>query len=77
MHWIEGFLEDYLNYTNSKGEINEKKIEDTTIKIFQTWDGFLEEIKTNFGVIDEHKEAERAIESLRQKGSATAYTRDF
>ena len=77
MNWIEGFLEDYLNCTNSRGEINEKKMEDTTIKIFQTWDGFLEEIKTNFGVMDEQKEAERAIESLRQKGSATAYTRDF
>ena len=77
MNQIEGFLEDYLNYINSRGEINKKKIEDTTIKIFQTQDRFLKEIKTNFGVIDKQKEAEQAIKSLRQKGSAIAYTRDF
>jgi hypothetical protein len=77
MNWIEGFLEDYLNLTNSKGEINHSKMEDTTIRIFATWKGFVNEIKANFGVTDERREAERAIESLRQKGSATAYTRDF
>ena len=77
MHWIEGFLEDYLKNTNKKGEIIEDQMEDTTVKIFQTWDGFLNEIRANFGVMDERKEAERAIESLRQKGSATAYTREF
>jgi hypothetical protein len=77
MNWIEGFLEDYLNLTNTKGEINHSKMEDTTIKIFATWKGFVDEIKANFGVTDERKEAERAIESLKQRGSATAYTRDF
>jgi hypothetical protein len=77
IHWIEGFLEDYLQNTNALGEIKEDKMEDTTVKIFKTWNGFLEEIKVNFGVMDERKEAERAIESLRQKGSATSYTRDF
>jgi hypothetical protein len=77
MHWIEGFLEDYLKHTNDKGVIKEDKMEDTTVKIFKTWNGFLEEIKVNFGVMDERKEAERAIESLRQKGSATSYTREF
>jgi hypothetical protein len=77
MMWIEGFLEDYLIHTNPKGEMDTRKMEDTTLKIFGSWDGFIEEIKKNFGVADERREAERAIESLRQKGSATAYTRDF
>lgn len=77
MNWIEGFLDDYLNLTNAKGGINHDKMEDTTIRIFETWDGFVSEIKANFGVTDERREAERAIESLRQKGSATSYTRDF
>ena len=77
MNQIKGFLEDYLNYTNSRGEINKKKIEDTIIKIFQIQDRFLKEIKTNFRVIDKQKEVEQAIKSLRQKGLATAYTRDF
>lgn len=77
LNWIEGFLEDYLVWSDKNGVINERKAEDTTIKIFGTWEGFVTEIKANFGVMDERKEAERAIEALRQKGSATAYTRDF
>lgn len=76
MNWIEGFLDDYLNCTNGTGSINDS-MEETTKKIFGSWDGFLEEIKINFGVMDEKREAQRAIESLKQKGSATAYTRDF
>ena len=36
MQWIEGFLEDYLTLTNKQGEINHKKMEDTTVKIFKT-----------------------------------------
>lgn len=31
----------------------------------------------NFGVINEKKEAERAIKALQQKKSATAYIREF
>ena len=77
MNWIEGFLEDYLENTNEEGQINLRKMEATTIKIFQTWDGFLQEIRANFGIMDERREAERAIESLKQKGSAVSYTRDF
>lgn len=77
MNWIEGFLDDYLANSDDEGVMNERKAEDTTIKIFGSWDGFLSEIRANFGVMDERREAERAIEALRQKGSATAYTRDF
>src|ERR1700683_1366220 len=33
LDWVEGFLEDYLVNTNSKGEIN-KRMGDVTVKIF-------------------------------------------
>lgn len=65
MNWIEGFLEDYLICSNKDEVINKNKAKDITIKIFQTWTRFLSEIKANFGVMDEQKEAERAIEALR------------
>lgn len=77
MNWIEGFLDDYLTNTNREGKLDIGTMEETTMKIFGTWNGFIGELKANFGVMDERKEAERAIESLRQKGSATAYTREF
>src|SRR4051794_7914870 len=76
LNWVEGFLEDYLNHSGPNGELS-KNMEPTTIKIFNKWNGFLDEIKTNFGVMDEKSEAERAIQALKQKGSATAYTREF
>jgi Retrotransposon gag protein/Zinc knuckle len=75
--WIEGFLEDYLKNTNKQGEINKTGMETTTVIIFSAWEGFISELKANFGVTDEKKEAVRAMEVLRQKGSATAYTREF
>jgi hypothetical protein len=77
LHWVEGFLDDYLrNVDPGVGEVT-KEMEPTTRKIFKSWGGFLDEIKANFGVTDEKKEAVRAMEVLRQKGSATAYTREF
>jgi hypothetical protein len=76
LQWVEGFLADYLDNVEESGRIN-GDMDDTTKTIFGSWDGFLQEIKSNFGVMDEQREAERAIESLRQKGSATAYTREF
>jgi hypothetical protein len=33
IHWIEGFLKDYLIYKEDGGELN-KAIEQTTINIF-------------------------------------------
>jgi hypothetical protein len=36
LNWIEGFLEDYLTWSNKNSVINERKAEDTTIKIFGT-----------------------------------------
>ena len=57
--------------------INEWKAEDTIIKIFGTWEGFVTKIKANFGIMNECKKAKRAIKALRQKRSATAYTRNF
>ena len=65
LNWIEGFLEDYLVWSNKNKVINKWKAKDTTIKIFDTWEGFVTEIKANFGVMDKRKEAERAIEALR------------
>jgi Retrotransposon gag protein/Zinc knuckle len=76
MNWVEGFLEDYLTHTNKEG-IFFNNMQKETLVLFQTWEGFLNGLRANFGVMDERAEAERAIESLRQKGSATAYTRDF
>lgn len=48
-----------------------------TKDIFITWAGFVKQLKTNFGDIDAQHNAVRALQALRQKGSAVAYTAKF
>ena len=52
-------------------------MENYTQEIFESWAGFLKQVKVAFGVLDEQQEAICAIQLLQQKGSTVAYTRDF
>ena len=65
LNWIKGFLENYLMWSDKNKIINKRKAENTTIKIFSTWEGFVMKIKANFEVMNERKEAEQAIKALR------------
>ena len=76
MNQIKGFLEDYLIKTNKAGTLF-NNIKATTFTIFRIQEGFIEELKANFSVIDKKTKVERVIKALRQKGSATAYTKEF
>lgn len=58
LNWIEGFLEDYLMWSNKNGVINEWKAKDIIIKIFSTWERFVIKIKANFEVMNERKKVE-------------------
>lgn len=77
LNWIEGFVQDYLENTNKYGQISNDTMEDKTVEIFSTWKGFVKNIKATFGEVDEHRTAERAIQTLKQRGAATTYTAEF
>jgi Domain of unknown function (DUF4939) len=76
LNWIEGFVVDYMSHTNRAGQVT-TAMRKETIALFQTYRGFIKEIKNTFGEIDEEKHAERAIQTLRQRGSAATYTAEF
>jgi hypothetical protein len=48
-----------------------------TVEIFNSYPGFVRKIKATFGEVDEVRQAERAIQMLRQRGSAATYTAEF
>jgi hypothetical protein len=76
LNWIEGYIQDYMKNTNAKGQITTAMRVDTQ-KMFGTYKGFILRINATFGEVDEEKVAERAIQTLRQKGSAATYTAEF
>jgi hypothetical protein len=76
LNWVEGFVADYLQNKDANGKVS-SKMDDKTVEVFSTWEGFMKNFKSNFGEIDEHQTAVRAIYALRQKGSATGYTAEF
>ena len=57
MNQIEGFLEDYLIKTN-KARILFNNIKAIIFTIFQIQEGFIEELKANFSIIDKKAEVE-------------------
>jgi hypothetical protein len=70
--FIQPHLRDYLeNLSNVEGR------KDTTRRILRGDSALFEEIKTTFGYGNEQQEAERAIQGIRQKGSAAKYRADF
>lgn len=48
-----------------------------TTKMFKDYENFENALKNTFGDIDETRTAERQIEALRQRNSATRYTSEF
>ena len=48
-----------------------------TKDIFISWAGFVKQLRINFGDVDARRNAVRALEALKQKGSAVAYTAEF
>jgi hypothetical protein len=48
-----------------------------TIMIFQTMTGFRQRIEQVFGDVDERRQAERSIQTFRQKGAAAQYIATF
>jgi hypothetical protein len=76
LNWIEGFVVDYMKHANPKGQCT-TAMQQGTIEIFGTYKGFVKRIKATFGEIDEERQAERAVQTLRQRGSAATYTAEF
>jgi hypothetical protein len=76
LNWIEGFVIDYMHKTNDRGQIMNNMREETKA-LFRTYKGFIDKITATFGAVDEEKQAERAIQTLRQRGSCATYTAEF
>jgi hypothetical protein len=76
LNWIEGFVIDYMHKTNERGQIM-KDMREETKALFRTYKGFIDKITATFGAVDEEKQAERAIQTLRQRGSCATYTAEF
>jgi len=74
--WVEPFTADYLEKVGPDGAIMSNMLQKTK-DIFQTWKGFKGEISGVFGDLDEERTAERHLDNLKQRGSATAYTAEF
>jgi Zinc knuckle/Retrotransposon gag protein len=75
LSWIEGFLQDYLNYQHMPDGGRHMKVE--TRELFINPMGLKKGMIRVFGDQDEAKEAVKVIQTIRQKGSAARYTADF
>ena len=69
-NWYEAALNDYNSYPVAEQE-------DETWKIFGLYNHFISRLNIVFGNIDKEREAERHINKLKQKGSASKYTSEF
>jgi hypothetical protein len=74
--WVQPFLEDFLGNRAANGGVSTAMKEETK-EIFRTFKGFKQKIASVFGDIDPKRNAERALRSLRQTGSAVNYTAQF
>jgi hypothetical protein len=74
--WVQPFLEDFLGNRAANGGVSSAMKEETK-EIFRTFRGFKEKLTSVFGDIDPRRNAERALRSLRQTGSAVNYTAQF
>lgn len=74
--WIESFMEDFMKNKNKDGKVTTNMGKGTQ-EVFLTWAGFKTSINRVFGDIDAGRTAERIIQNLRQRGSATTYTAEF
>ncbi|ELR05695.1 hypothetical protein GMDG_07538 [Pseudogymnoascus destructans 20631-21] len=74
--WISNYLADYMNYRTPDGKCNTLASQGTK-EIFVSWNGFLKTLKANFRDIDERRNAVRALQALKQRRSAVAYTAEF
>ena len=70
LDWFEPTLRDY-------SENGESDRDDDTNRIFSSFAIFAEGLKKTFGNPDEERTAERKLEHLKQKGSASKYAAEF
>ena len=68
--WYKAALNDYNSYLVAEQE-------DKIRKIFGLFNYFISRLNIVFGNIDEEQEAERCINKLKQKGSASKYILEF
>ncbi|KFY90765.1 hypothetical protein V500_04970 [Pseudogymnoascus sp. VKM F-4518 (FW-2643)] len=74
--WISNYLADYMAHRAADGRVT-TTAKDSTKSIFVSWTGFVKQLKANFGDLDARRNAVRAIQALKQKGSAVTYTAEF
>lgn len=74
--WISSYLADYMSHRATDGRVTTSANQGTR-DIFVSWAGFLKQLKANFGDLDARRNAVRAIQALRQRGSAVTYTAEF
>jgi len=70
--FIQPHLEDYLGNLSKPDDRKE-----STRRILGSDNRLFEEIRSTFGYGNEQQEAEREIQALRQRGSATKYKAEF
>jgi hypothetical protein len=69
--WILPHLEDYLEHQDPNGQ------KDTTKSILADPETFFRELQTAFGYGSEKMEAERALQSIQQRGPVSKYKAEF
>lgn len=70
LDWFEPTLRDYSDNTYDDRD-------DATNRIFNSFTVFADDLKKTFGNPDEKRSAERKLETLKQKGSASEYASRF
>ncbi|KAL2006536.1 hypothetical protein VTN00DRAFT_9204 [Thermoascus crustaceus] len=68
--WFDPYLKDRLERTPEQWRAE-------TTEIFNSFNMFLNQIRQNFGDLDEVKKATRTVMSIQQKASVTNYTTEF
>jgi hypothetical protein len=74
--WIANYLTDYMAHRAADGRVTTTANQGTK-DIFISWSGFVKQLRANFGDVDARRNAVRALEALRQRGSAVSYTAEF
>lgn len=72
MEWMQPLIEDHLG---NEADLRLRK--DDTERVFKSYNSFKKEMEKIFGEIDEARVAERKLQNLKQRGSASNYTTEF
>ena len=76
LDWIKGAMTDYMTNSNKRGAVTTSMKKETQV-LFLSYRGFVHKLQQAFGNVDDKKEAVRALQTLRQKGSAGRYAAKF